>query len=303
MTIYSGKDGSVLRAFGGDNAEDLLGHSVGAGGDIDNDGFADVVAGAPQGDPVLGGGPGYGRAFSGKDGSILMTLSGDASSIDFGVAAGGAGDVDQDGFADLIFGDWFDTTAGTEAGAAWVMSGQSGSVLYHPLGPGAVTNFGAAVGGGGDLNRDGAADFVVGGYSGNTAIVYSGKPCPASASNYDSGYPGSNGVPSFTAEDPVICTSITLSLSNSRGVTTAGVILAGLSDAHVPTADGGILLVVPAFVVPVVIPGGGLFAAIDVPCDTAFCGLSVYLQALESDPGAAHGVSFTPGLKMVLGGS
>jgi hypothetical protein len=31
------------------------------------------------------------------------------------------------------------------------------------------------------------------------------------------------------------------------------------------------------------------------------CGLSIYLQALEIDAGASRGVSFTPGLQLVLG--
>jgi hypothetical protein len=39
----------------------------------------------------------------------------------------------------------------------------------------------------------------------------------------------------------------------------------------------------------------------ELPSDVTLLGATVDLQAFESDPGAAKGVSFTPGLELVLG--
>ena len=47
-------------------------------------------------------------------------------------------------------------------------------------------------------------------------------------------------------------------------------------------------------------PSGTSFTG-DIPNDGTLCGFAVDLQAIESDPGAAKGVSFTPGLELVLG--
>ncbi|MFO0984966.1 MAG: hypothetical protein U1E76_25095 [Planctomycetota bacterium] len=102
---------------------------------------------------------------------------------------------------------------------------------------------------------------------------------------------------------PASRSTITLNVENSRGSLTAGVMLLGLSATSVPTALGGTLLVVPHTVVPITIPGGGLALPLPVLCDSSLAGLAIYHQVLESDPGASQGVSFTPGLQLVLGGT
>jgi hypothetical protein len=78
-------------------------------------------------------------------------------------------------------------------------------------------------------------------------------------------------------------------------------LLFGLAAADIPSRDGGHLLVVPSSIVLMMIPAGGASIPLTVPCDEALCGLEVFLQAWESDPGASLGVSFSPGLKLVLG--
>ncbi|MEW6746761.1 MAG: hypothetical protein AB1486_28805, partial [Planctomycetota bacterium] len=64
---------------------------------------------------------------------------------------------------------------------------------------------------------------------------------------------------------------------------------------------GGTLLVIPEVIVGISIPAPLLALPAPIPYDCAFSGLSIYLQVLELDPGASQGVSFTPGLKLVLG--
>jgi hypothetical protein len=51
VRVFSGATGNVLHSFFGDNAGDHMGWSVSRGGDINNDGTADVIAGAPRAAP------------------------------------------------------------------------------------------------------------------------------------------------------------------------------------------------------------------------------------------------------------
>lgn len=75
----------------------------------------------------------------------------------------------------------------------------------------------------------------------------------------------------------------------------------GTSEASIPTGLGGTLLVVPGVLVALVLPSAGLTLDAAVPDDPALCDQAFDLQVLEQDPGASHGVSFTPGLALLLG--
>jgi len=109
-------------------------------------------------------------------------------------------------------------------------------------------------------------------------------------------------VPAFTSSAaPALCTSITLDLECSLGANTHAVILMGTVIADLPTAWDGHLLLLPGAVLPIVLPPAGVSLPATVPCDNGLCGLKVLLQALEMDPGASRGVSFTPGLELTLG--
>jgi hypothetical protein len=163
----------------------------------------------------------------------------------------------------------------------------------------------------GDANQDGFADFVVGSYGDDpdgaseagTARVCSGKHCPAWSGNYGAGWSGTNGVPAlFSSDVPVICSSISLILVNSRGIDTQAQLFVGLSAASLPTVFDGTLFVSPLFGISLSLSSAGLTLPAEVPCDTTLCDVKIFLQALEIDPGASKGISFTPGLKLVLGG-
>jgi len=84
--VYSGRDGRVLQSFHAEQAGEQFGqHSSGAG-DVDGDGCADVIIGAPA------NGAGHAYVYSGKDGKLLLTLSGEQPGDRFGSTVAGRSD-------------------------------------------------------------------------------------------------------------------------------------------------------------------------------------------------------------------
>jgi Tol biopolymer transport system component len=148
-----------------------------------------------------------------------------------------------------------------------------------------------------------AANLVAGDANGvQDAFVHELCSIPAAWSNYGAGFPGTNGVPTFTSrQDPVLGTTITLDLGNSYGLPTVGVEFVGFQRTAIHSGWGGDLLVVPSFVAAIVLASGGATFSGALPEDATLCGVAVDLQAIEADPGAAHGVSFTAGLELNLG--
>jgi len=124
----------------------------------------------------------------------------------------------------------------------------------------------------------------------------------ASWINYGSGWPGTLGVPSLVASaDPVMGTTIQLQLGNSLGNYAVGFLLVGTEQISIPTGVDGTLLVFPRFVQPILVAPEGISITGAVPLSDALAGIHFYMQALEIDPGASSGVSFTSGLDLALG--
>jgi len=100
--VYSGADGSVLYQKYGEHLADFFGYSVSSAGDLDGDGKADFIIGAPGTNPnlILAGGSAY--VYSGADGSLLFKLDGAVRFGSLGSSVASAGDVDGDGKADVI---------------------------------------------------------------------------------------------------------------------------------------------------------------------------------------------------------
>jgi hypothetical protein len=159
--VFSGIDGSILYTFNGDSGADLFGSSVSGAGDVNNDGYDDLIVGAAA-DDNNGMNSGSVRVFSGVDGSVLYTFSGDSANDSFGATVSTAGDINNDGHDDLIVGATGDDNNGSFSGSARVFSGADGSILYTFDGDSAGDFFGLSVSNAGDVDGDGKADLIIG---------------------------------------------------------------------------------------------------------------------------------------------
>ncbi|MEW6747469.1 MAG: FG-GAP-like repeat-containing protein [Planctomycetota bacterium] len=177
-TVFCGASGRVLYTFDGDAAYSSFGTSIACAGDVDMDGFADIVIGGLRGSSAAG----TARVISGRTGSVRFTLSGLTPDDWFGYSVAGVGDVNLDGYSDVVVGAPYDQPAGRDSGSARVFSGFDGSVLYHLTGTAPGDRLGYAVGGGEDVDGDGVPEIVVGapygdttGTDAGTVWVYSGR--------------------------------------------------------------------------------------------------------------------------------
>lgn len=130
-------------------------------------------------------------------------------------------------------------------------------------------------------------------------------PCDGVAAwrNFGSGWPGTGGViPSLTASAlPRIGSQIQIRIGNSSGRATTVVTVGSLSDTSVATPFGGRLLVFLDSILTFPMPGADLTIPFAIPLDSNLADVAIHLQALQADLGASHGISFTPGLTLVLG--
>ncbi|MEO0630705.1 MAG: integrin alpha, partial [Planctomycetota bacterium] len=180
VSVFAGPHGTELYRFFGDETQDFFGISFGGGGDVNADGFDDIIVGAP-GDDNTGDGSGSARIFSGATGEILYQFDGDDDFDDFGFGNAIIGDIDADGFDDFMIGAPQDDNTSTNAGRVTVYSGAVGEVLYLIDGDGGFDEIGIRISGAGDINADGFDDFIIGvtkdddnGISSGSASVYSG---------------------------------------------------------------------------------------------------------------------------------
>ncbi|TAK32770.1 MAG: hypothetical protein EPO40_01710 [Myxococcaceae bacterium] len=158
----AGLAASPARVWAGDSLDSRFGSALAGAGDVNGDGFSDLVVGAWQ--ETVGGETGRGAAsvyLGGATGPGAAAARVIADGLIFGRAVAGAGDLDGDGYGDLLVGEayggsgrvrvYLGSSSGIGPAAARVLNGD----LSHD-------DFGSAVAGAGDLNGDGLSDFLVG---------------------------------------------------------------------------------------------------------------------------------------------
>ncbi len=221
----SSLDGSNGFVMNGIDASDSSGHSVSSAGDVNGDGFDDMLIGADGADPngrysgetylVYGAASGLPASLnlSDLDGSNGFVMNG-IDALDFsGRSVSSAGDVNGDGFDDMLIGANQADPHGGQSGETYLVYGAAsgipasldlsslnGSNGFVMNGIDAYDYSGPSVSSAGDVNGDGFDDMLIGAFgadpngnsSGETYLVYgaaSGIPASLDLSSLD----GSNG--------------------------------------------------------------------------------------------------------------
>jgi hypothetical protein len=146
-----------------------FGLSVAAAGDVNGDGFSDVIVGAPRFDTGAGR-TGKVFAYYGSETGLPVAASWTAQTAQvdahFGHAVAGAGDVNGDGFDDVIVGAHHYSADVADAGTAFVylgsVNGLQNVVHWREDGDQGGARLGCSVASAGDVNGDGYGDIVVG---------------------------------------------------------------------------------------------------------------------------------------------
>jgi len=173
--IYRGAAGGLLSTpywyKQGDKAGAVFGWSVGTAGDVDGDGYSDVVVGAPlwsdnSDQPAEGGAWVYPGSSTGVSSTPAWSKDSDQSGARFGYAVAAAGDVNDDGYGDVIVGAPYMQYGEADEGVAWLYLGSAAGLDTRPARhfqsdtPGAL--LGHSVAGAGDVDADGYSDVIIG---------------------------------------------------------------------------------------------------------------------------------------------
>lgn len=131
-TIYSGADRSVIYQHQGTQLDDNLGDSGSAGvGDINHDGYPDYCVSARNRDTQGLRDNGVVLLYSGRTGTLLYRFEGTLKDEMMGTSVSGGGDVNGDGFLDIVVGSVLSPLTGPpDAGRATVFAGND--LFLHP---------------------------------------------------------------------------------------------------------------------------------------------------------------------------
>jgi hypothetical protein len=195
LSTLNGTNGFALI---GEGATYESGLSVSSAGDVNGDGIADMLIGAPDANPhgaqsgkayvVFGTSTGFAASInlSALNGTTGFKMSGAASTDNTGFSVAAAGDVNGDGFADIVIGAYNADSNGANAGTSYVLFGKGGGFSNIDLstlhgsdgffidGAAAGEISGYSVSAAGDVNGDGYDDLIVGAWRANTPAIQTG---------------------------------------------------------------------------------------------------------------------------------
>lgn len=161
----------------GESSGSLFGYSVSNLSDVNGDGYADIIVGAP------GYNSAQGRAYifkgrSSMDNNWDLALTGNATGDYFGYSVSGAGDLNNDTYDDIVVGAPYAHNGSiSDAGAVYVFYGSPIMCSFSSqtnYGGSADDLFGFSVSRAGDVNNDSYNDIVVGAPYGS-AYILTGK--------------------------------------------------------------------------------------------------------------------------------
>jgi len=166
-----------------DHSSAEFGSSVGTAGDVNGDGYGDIIIGAPfwvSGAQPVGGAWLYYGSDSGPHSAPDWYVAGDQADAQYGYAVSTAGDVNRDGYSDVIIGSPFWEDDVVNEGRAWLYLGSKGGLRkdspWHAESNNFSAQMGFSVGTAGDVNGDGYADVIVGApYFGDGGLTNEGK--------------------------------------------------------------------------------------------------------------------------------
>jgi hypothetical protein len=145
------------------------GESIGSAGDVNGDGYFDVVVGAPRfsnGEENEGAVFVYYGSPSGLDTNPSWIMEGNQANAFFGASVSTAGDVNKDGYADVVVGASYYDDGETNEGKIFVYLGSASGLAKAPYFTAQSDQvnafFGKSVSSAGDVNHDGFGDIVVG---------------------------------------------------------------------------------------------------------------------------------------------
>ncbi|MHC1732868.1 MAG: integrin alpha [Bacteroidales bacterium] len=171
--VYMGSTGGLQAAPGwsgfGGQAGANYGAAVASAGNINGDAYTDILVGAPN---ATSGQVAEGKVYlftgaaNGLGNEAAWSSAGGQANAQWGASLAGAGDLNQDGYGDILIGAPGYSNGEAREGLVSVYSGSASGITvpfaWQVEGDQAYTGLGYALSSAGDVNKDGIIDVVIG---------------------------------------------------------------------------------------------------------------------------------------------